>query len=123
MAIIINGKIARNVPNGAEGIDVPSIKVNGSALEAGTKLYKHTILSGTKKIIYINTKSSAYTGLQAICDDFVNTVAAIYQPDVRISLILGCKMASGELNVYWMDETAASKAYISTFTSDTVTAL
>ena len=41
MAVIINGKILRNVPGKSEGIDTPVLKINGQELEPGSTLYRH----------------------------------------------------------------------------------
>ena len=42
MAVTINGKIFRNT-GGSEGIDAPSITINGSPISGGTQLYKHIL--------------------------------------------------------------------------------
>jgi hypothetical protein len=44
MAVTINGKIFRNVKSGSEGIDTPSLTINGEPISGGgTQLYKHRV--------------------------------------------------------------------------------
>ena len=43
MGVKINGAIFRNVSEESEGIDTPSLLVNGQPLSGGTQLYQHII--------------------------------------------------------------------------------
>ena len=56
MSVKINGAVYRNIPGEAEGIDTPSLTINGAPLSGGTQLYKHSLanFAGTTPLIVYN---------------------------------------------------------------------
>lgn len=127
MSTIINGKIFRNVEGGDEGIDTPSLKINGQPLSGGTQLYQHKLHFSNDydvKLITLNSTKITNATLSNGNGTRDSAIAIIYDS------------GSGGVNMHlWSDggewKLKCQDAYyddfysisLGTFVSDTVTAL
>ena len=78
MSVKINGAVYRNIPGEAEGIDTPSLKINGAPLSGGTKLYKHSLFIGGNYIKIISTRAAKCTNATDIFDCVDKSMSSCY---------------------------------------------
>ena len=142
MSVKINGAIFRNVPGESEGIDTPSLLINGQPISggSGTQLYKHTVAVAVNydnsnyntTCIFITASNTSFTGknIEVLANGYISGVIdmePIYDLGVEHAyrIIIGIQGGS-ETTMSIMDELGESLSpaiYFQSFGTDTVEAI